>query len=127
MLNERQKVLADVLLSLKGWTTRKELLKIPEIRIAYPNNSRNGIYFSANARQLTQDMQVLNESDDFPYVIVQNSYLGVKIYAGEEDDFYLNNEKFKILRALKRINQKLKKVKKSQIKIIDEGKEVNEK
>ena len=48
MLNERQKVLADVLLSLEGWTTRKELLKIPEIRIAYPNDSRNGIYFSVS-------------------------------------------------------------------------------
>lgn len=114
-LTERQKSLGKFLINNKdSFILRKELLNFPEIRLLYfdETDSYKGIYFKLSARNLTRDIQVLNENIDFPYVIISDSYKGIKIATNKEDFEYLKKEKINLEKRWARFNIKKNKVEK---------------
>lgn len=110
---ERFKQLGKILLKYKEkFIKRKDLLNIPEVALLYftSNDYSKDIYFKHSARELTRDIQKLNDDADFPSVIISNSYLGVKIATTEEDYKYLQNDKIKTLKSLQRYYNKINKI-----------------
>ena len=119
-LNTRQQVLARVLLERPTWIKRRELLQIPIIATTYEVEGNKDIYFSRAARLLTSDLQQLNNNTEFPYVIVQNSYNGIKIYQNTKEDFdYLKKEYIKLVKGLARYNTKIQKIQNSNLQKLD--------
>lgn len=119
-LNTRQQVLARVLLDQPTWIKRRELLQIPIIATTYEVEANKDIYFSRAARLLTSDLQQLNNNTGFPYVIIQNSYNGIKIYRNTKEDFdYLKKEYIKLVKGLARYNTKIQKIQNSNLQKLD--------
>lgn len=119
-LNTRQQVLARVLLDQPTWIKRRELLQIPIIATTYEVEANKDIYFSRAARLLTSDLQQLNNNTEFPYVIIQNSYNGIKIYRNTKEDFdYLKKEYIKLVKGLARYNTKIQKIQNSNLQKLD--------
>ena len=119
-LNTRQQVLARVLLDQPTWIKRRELLQIPIIATTYEVETNKDIYFSRAARLLTSDLQQLNNNTEFPYVIIQNSYNGIKIYRNTQEDFdYLKKEYIKLVKGLARYNTKIEKIQNSNLQKLD--------
>ena len=119
-LNTRQQVLARVLLDQPTWIKRRELLQIPIIATTYEVETNKDIYFSRAARLLTSDLQQLNNNIEFPYVIIQNSYNGIKIYRNTKEDFdYLKKEYIKLVKGLARYNTKIEKIQNSNLQKLD--------
>lgn len=119
-LNTRQQVLARVLLDQPTWIKRRELLQIPIIATTYEVETNKDIYFSRAARLLTSDLQQLNNNTEFPYVIIQNSYNGIKIYRNTKEDFdYLQKEYIKLVKGLARYNTKIQKIQNSNLQKLD--------
>lgn len=118
--NARQKVLIEVLFEQNTWVKRKGLLKDERMRKVYGVSGEKDIYFSRAGRLLTADIQHLNISDNFPYVIIQNSYQGIKIYDNQNGEMiYLENERKKLIKGLARYNAKVKKIKNSYLQQLE--------
>ena len=64
--------------------------------------------------------QQLNNNTEFPYVIIQNSYNGIKIYRNTKEDFdYLKKEYIKLVKGLARYNTKIQKIQNSNLQKLD--------